>query len=230
MPYKLRVMLSGVFEKSARHIGEWCLLIREGVDNQVVHPLIALLLDRGGAVGECFLHKLDHRSFRFVLVALGIFSGRRLQSHDRVRKEIICIRRVQELLRKTPLRRYWLEIVFVVWKVLRHRNQLAPDIVPAFQQSLRRTNRRLRRRVLLRRFLRACDGPKNPNGENYADNSRLHFGIPPKPQFPVETRLAASLARGRPRFYSSPALLSISRHCFFVRISIDCATSFPSRS
>jgi hypothetical protein len=70
------------------------------------------------------------------LVALGIFFRGQLQSHHRIGEEIIRIRRMQQLLGKASLRRGWLEIVFVFGKILGHRDQLSPHIVPRIQKSL----------------------------------------------------------------------------------------------
>src|SRR3982074_1946066 len=67
---ELSVVLSRVLEEAPRHIGNSRLLIRERIDDQIVHPLIALQFDCSGAVGKRSLHKRDHRGFRFVLVAL----------------------------------------------------------------------------------------------------------------------------------------------------------------
>src|SRR5260370_529290 len=68
--------VAGVFcgggGQAPRHIGGSHLLIRERMDDQITHPLIALLIDRRCAVGKRLLNKLNHRGFRFELIALGI--------------------------------------------------------------------------------------------------------------------------------------------------------------
>src|SRR5208282_1546630 len=175
---QLSVVLSGMFEQPPCHIGDSHLLMRERIDDQIAHPLVALLLDRSRAVGKRFLHKLDHRRFRFVLVALGIFFGWRLQPHRRVRKEIIRIRRVQQLLGKATLGGHRLEVVLVLGEILRHRDQLAANIVPVLQQNLGRPSRRLRRSIFLHRVLRDCKRRKNPHGKNHTKDSFFHFVIP----------------------------------------------------
>src|SRR5271157_1673862 len=82
--YQLAVVFSRVLDKTPRHVGNSHLLIRKRIDDQITHSIIALLLDRRRAVGERLLHKLNHRGFRLVLLALGIFFRRRFQSHRRV--------------------------------------------------------------------------------------------------------------------------------------------------
>ena len=55
---QLAVVFAGMLEQAPSHIGDAHLLIREWIDDQIVHSLVALLLDRGRSVGKCFLHKL----------------------------------------------------------------------------------------------------------------------------------------------------------------------------
>src|SRR4029077_18728448 len=206
---ELPVVLSRVLKEAPRHIGNPCLLIREWVDDEIVHPRITLQFDCRRAVGKRSLHKRDHGGLRFVLVALALVSGRRLQSHHRVRKKIIRIRGVQQLLRKAPLRRHGPEVVLVLGKIFRHRNQLPSDIIPVVQQSLRRPDRRLRRRIFFHRVFGRREHCKDPYHKNYTNDFLLHFEIPPKSQFPVETRLAASSETGQ-----APSLLqsSLAQH------------------
>jgi len=64
-------MLSGVFEQTPRHIGDSRLLIREGVDNQVVHPLSPFCLIAAAAVGKCFLHNSTTAAFVLYWSRLG---------------------------------------------------------------------------------------------------------------------------------------------------------------
>ena len=90
---------------------------------------------------------------------------------------------------------------------------------------------------------RACDGPtagfggasffivscaaastaRIPYHKNHTNDSLFHFEIPPKSPFSHRDAASRVFAGGKPRLYSSPALPSISRNCFCVRISIDCA-------
>src|SRR6202167_706446 len=184
--------LSVVFSRMLKHfpcqVRYSDLLLCEGVDNQIAHTLVTLEFDCCCAVGKRLFHKLNHCGLSVKLAAFGIFFRREFQPHYGIRKKIIHIRSVQQLLGKTPLRWHRLEIVFVLGKILRHRNQLPSNIIPVLEQHLRRPHRRLRRSFVLYRVLRGGGRSEDSESNHQAHDLLFHF-VHPSPDFLLQSSL-----------------------------------------
>ncbi len=154
-------------------IREALLLIAERVGEQIAHPSVAFRLDQRRTVRKRLFHIVNNRSLGRKVGTLYVRRG--LGALRRFDKEVEVNRDVQQLLGERTLRRVRLEIVFLFWKVFRHCDQLAADIVPVVQQDLRRAVGGLRRgwrfgRILSTRGLNRQSNRKH-NGEILHESS-----------------------------------------------------------
>ena len=66
-----------MFDESLSVVGNACLIVAVGIDDDFAHTLIASGCDRGSAVGERFFHEGDDVGLGFVLRARRVLFGRR---------------------------------------------------------------------------------------------------------------------------------------------------------
>src|SRR5205085_4298244 len=127
---ELAIVFATMLNEAIGHVANPELLMREGVNDEIGHTLVAFGLDRGGAIGKGFLHERDHVGLGLVLIAFGIFAGWRLLAHYRIGEVVVGSCRVQQLLGEAALGGCGLHVVLVFGKVFGHSGELAADIVP----------------------------------------------------------------------------------------------------